>query len=383
MILPRKLNIIKLLHEKSHFLFGPRSTGKTTLIEHQLADAIVYDLLDSQTYADLLRRPSIIEERLRDPEKIIVIDEVQKLPGLLDEVHRLIHKRKCRFLLTGSSARKLKRGGANLLAGRAWTAYLYPLTSREIPEFDLIRYLNCGGLPHVLPSDSFARELKEYVSNYLREEIQAEAATRNTQAFAEFLDMMALSNGKEINYESLANDCQVSPFTMKNYIQILSDTMIGFSLPGFMKTKKRKAISRAKHYLFDIGVVNSLAQRGSIASKSELFGNAFEHFILLELRACLSYQRKDHQLCYWRSTSQFEVDFVIGNAVAVEVKATEMATERHTKGLVALKEEGLIRRYLVVTLDAEKRVLSNGCEVYPWRDFLDELWGGKLLGNAS
>jgi predicted AAA+ superfamily ATPase len=372
----RVLNLPNLLKNKSFFLFGPRATGKTSLFNAQLGNAKVFDLLDAEVYNQLLRRPKIIEEALRGDagEQIVVIDEVQKLPAVLDEVHRILSKHPVRFLLTGSSARKLRHGGANLLAGRAWQAELFALCSQEIPNFDLMTYLNTGGLPAIYGNPLAHEELRGYVGTYLKEEIQAEALTRNLPAFAAFLDAMALCNGHEINFESLASDCGVSPMTLKNYISILDDTLIGFSLPGFTKTRKRKAISRAKYYLFDIGLVNHIASRGEILPKSELFGRAFEHFLLLEIRAWNSYRRHYKHLSYWRSTSQFEVDCIIGDELAVEVKATDLVQDRHLKGLRALKEEGLIKEYCVVSCDQNKRVTEDGITIYPWREFLSRLW---------
>ncbi len=374
----RSLHLADLLKKKSFFLFGPRSTGKTTLIQHQLPTARLYDLLDSSAFKRLLKNPGLLEEDNRGTKAVIVIDEIQKLPALLDEVQRLIKAYGWTFLLTGSSARKLKRGAANLLAGRAWRADLFPLTSSEIPDFNLLQYLNRGGLPHVYFSDDSGEELDNYVSLYLKEEIQSESLTRNLPAFSDFLDAIALSNGEEINFESFASDCGVSPGTAKNYIQILEDTLIGFSLPGFTKTKKRKAIGRIKHYLFDVGVVNHLCQRGVILEKSELFGKAFEHFIVQEIRAYLSYSRLRHVLSYWRSTSQFEVDLIIGQELALEIKSAHQVHDKHLKGLRALKEEGLIRRYAVVSLDAKMRTTSDGITVYPWEQFLEELWKGTF-----
>ena len=204
----RILDLTKLLKKKSFFLFGPRGTGKTTLIQHTLSDTTVIDLLEIKTYREYLKNPSIISEQKLKP--IVAIDEVQKLPEILDEVHRLIEAEKLRFLLTGSSARKLKRGGANLLAGRAWWAELFPLTATEIPDFDLVTYLNRGGLPAIYPSDDYVEELRAYTALYLKEEIQNEALTRKVVQFSEFLDLMALSNGEEISYQSIAGDCGVS-----------------------------------------------------------------------------------------------------------------------------------------------------------------------------
>lgn len=379
----RTLNLAKLLEKKSFFLFGPRSTGKSTLIATQLKDAKVYDLLDSVVFQRLLKRPSLIEEEIKDPKQLIVLDEIQRLPELLNEVHRLIFKKNIKFLLTGSSARKLKRGSANLLAGRAWQSELFPLTFAEISNFDLITYLNSGGLPQIYGSQDAKEELNSYVSTYLREEIQAEAITRSVGAFAEFLDLIALSNGQEINFESLASDSQVSTGTLKNYISILEDTLLGFKLPGYVKSKKRKAISRAKFYLFDIGVTNHLAKRSLIEEKSELFGLAFEHFIALELRAYISYRRLMQDLCYWRTTSQIEVDFVIGDRLAIEVKASSLVQEKHLKGLRALKEEKIktMNRYIVVSCDTSKRYLEDGIEIYPWRQFLEELWKDQIFSK--
>ncbi len=375
----RSLNISNLLEKKSFFLFGARSTGKSTLISQQLPLAKTYDLLDAEIFNRLLKRPKILEEELTDSNQVVVIDEIQKLPSLLDEVHRLIEKRGVKFLLTGSSARKLKRGGANLLAGRAWVASLFPLTSREIHDFDLLNYLNQGGLPSVYNKPYAKEELLSYVGTYLKEEIQAEAITKNIQAFAEFLDIIALSNGKEINYERLSSDCQVSPTTLKNYIDILEDTLIGFRLPGYLKTKKRKSISRAKHYLFDIGITNTLCNRGEIKSKSELFGEAFEHFILLETRAFLSYERKNIPMSYWRSTSQHEVDLLLGDSVAIEIKASHLVTEKHCSGLRALQEEGIHKRYIIVSNDLNPRKTSDNIEILPWQIFLEQLWAGLII----
>ena len=377
----RTLNLANLLEKKSFFLFGPRSTGKSTLITAQLKEAKIYDLLDASVFQRLLKRPRLIEEEILDPKQLIVLDEIQRLPELLNEVHRLIVKRNIKFLLTGSSARKLKRGSANLLAGRAWQSELFPLTFAEISNFDLLTYLNHGGLPQIYGSPDAKEELNSYVSTYLREEIQAEAVTRNIGAFAEFLDLIALSNGQEINYESLASDSQVSTGTLKNFISILEDTLLGFKLPGYVKTRKRKAISRAKFYLFDIGVTNHLAKRSFIEEKSELFGLAFEHFIALELRAYISYRRLMMDLCYWRTTSQIEVDFIVGDHLAIEVKASSLVQDKHLKGLRALKEEKIktLKRYIIVSCDTSKRSLEDGIEIYPWKEFLEDLWKDKLL----
>lgn len=380
--LPRTLDVSNLLKQKSFFIFGPRGTGKTTLLRHQLPDARIYDLLDTRLFARLMKDPGILAEENREGTGIIVIDEIQKLPSLLNEVHRMISQSGRTFLLTGSSARKLKRGAANLLAGRAWHADLFPLSSHEIPQFNLLKYLNRGGLPHVHFGDDPSEELENYVSLYLKEEIQSESLTRNLPAFSSFLDAIALSNGEEISMESFGRDCGVSPGTVRNYLQILEDTLVGFSLPGFTKTKKRKAISRIKHYLFDLGVVNTLCRRGEIRSGSELFGRAFEQFIVQEIRACTSYRRLGLPMTYWRSLSQFEVDLVVGNELALEIKGTQRVQDHDLKGLRALKEEGLVAQYAVVSLDPETRKTTDSIQIYPWEIFLKLLWEGKILKKS-
>ncbi|MCG2725743.1 MAG: ATP-binding protein [Elusimicrobia bacterium] len=374
----RVLSLPSLVGATNHFLFGPRSTGKTYLIRKQLPDVKVYDLLDSDVFSRLARRPKMLGEELSTTDKVVVIDEIQKLPTLLDEVHRLIETKGTRFLLTGSSARKLRRGGSNLLGGRARQARLYPLCFPEIPQFDLITYLNRGGIPRILPLKDYEDELRGYADLYLREEITAEALVRNISQFARFLDIMALQNGEELNYEGIASDCGVPARTLQNYVQILEETLIGFPVHSFRATKKRKAITRSKFFLFDMGVANVMAQRGEIKPHSELFGKCFEHFMFLELRSYLGYRRRPQALQYWRSTTGFEVDCVVGDRLAIEFKSGDMVSERHLRGLKALREEGLVKNFAVVSLDPQKRVV-DGITVYPWREFLIALWADKIF----
>lgn len=374
----RILDLPNLLKNRSYFLLGPRGTGKSTLIERSLPNSKIYDLLDASVFQRLLREPALISQET-DADTLVVIDEVQMLPELLNEVHRLIAKRKQTFLLTGSSARKLRKGGANLLAGRAFQASLLPLTSQEIPDFDLLTYINTTGLPEFYGNANAQEFLKAYVGTYLQEEIKAEALTRNLSGFVRFLEVVALCNGEEINYSNISSDCGVAVRTLEAYFGILNDTLIGFSIQPFLSTTKRKAITRAKYFLFDIGIVNSLTRRGRIEFKSELFGRAFEHFIALELRAFLAYRRIDMPLQYWRSLSHFEVDFIIGDQLAIEVKATDLVTEKHLKGLRALKEEGLIQTYSVVSLDPNDRLTEDGIHIWSWKSFLQKLWANCLI----
>ena len=257
----RILNLHELLAKKSFFLFGPRATGKSFLIHQDFKNARLFDLLHAPTFDRLSRRPTLISEQGVDRDALVVIDEVQKLPRLLDEVHRLIEKHGTRFLLTGSSARKLRHGGANLLAGRAWKSSLFPLVSAEIPDFDLSRHLLLGGLPVVLNSSDPWEELKAYTGTYLREEIFAESIVRKLDAFVSFLDIASTKTGEEINYVSLGSDTGISPRTIQNFFEVLEDTLVGFRLPPFRKTRARKAVSREKFYLFDLGVTSSLNDR--------------------------------------------------------------------------------------------------------------------------
>lgn len=370
----RQLDLKELLKKKSFFLFGPRATGKSFLIRKQLNNVLTFDLLRPDLFRRFVSHPeSLIEEVEVQRNKLVVIDEVQKVPALLDAVQFLIEKHSTRFLLTGSSARKLKRGHANLLAGRAWVSELLPLTSSEIPNFSLIQYLNNGGLPAIYDAKEPNEELQSYISTYLREEIQAEALTRNLEAFSRFLDVAGLCSGQLLDLQGMSRDTGIGAKTIRNYVDILKDTLIAFEVEAFRLTKSRKAVASSKLWLFDIGVTNALCGRSTIEPKSERYGVAFEHFIALELRAYLSYFRKKIQLTHWRSTSQFEVDFILGTSMAIEVKSTTHVNAHDLRGLRALREEGLIKRYVVISNDATKRII-DGIEIWPWQQFLKTLW---------
>lgn len=378
-VLARTLDLAKLLEKKSHFLLGPRGTGKSSLIRSTLPEATYIDLLAEDTFDRLLRRPSALSEYVPSAAREVVIDEIQRIPALLNEVHRLIEARKLRFLLTGSSARKLRRGSANLLGGRAWEARLFPLTSHELGDrFDLETYLNRGGLPAIYFSDFPVEELRHYGRLYLREEVQAEALVRRLDLFARFLDVAAAMNGEEVNYEAVASDAGVPAKTVANFFEVLEDTLLGFRLQPYGRSRKRKAIQRAKFYFFDVGVAGALAKRGVVEAGSNEFGRALEHFIVQEVRAYVSYLRIDDELGFWRTTSQDEVDLTVGDQLAVEIKSTEHASERHMKGLRALAEERAFRKLVLVSRDPMFRHAS-GIDVMPWRTFLDRLWAGELI----
>lgn len=377
MYIPRLLDIKTILQHKSLFLFGARQTGKTSLIQHTLAGYRVYDLLDSNIYLSLSRDPGRLEQEIRPGETAIIIDEIQKLPILLDEVHRLIEARGIHFLMTGSSARKLRRGGVNLLGGRARSRHLHPFIYMELKSrFDLLKALNRGLIPSIYFSDSPEEDLKSYAGDYLKEEIAAEALTRNIPAFSRFLQVSALCNGLLINYANIASDAQIPASTVQDYFQILRDTLIGFDLPPWKRSRKRKAITTSKFYFFDGGVVRYLQNRAEIRDKSPEFGEAFETYMAHELKAFVDFKGAG-ELCYWRSKSGYEVDFIIDDSVAIEVKAKSNVSARELRGISALKEEHMIRHYVVASLEQRPRTV-DGIEILPWNEFLTRLWSGEF-----
>lgn len=370
----RSLDLPRLLSKRSYFLFGPRQTGKSFLIAHTLAGVRLYDLLESSTYISLSQNPGRIAEELAAQNRTVVIDEIQRLPQLLNEVHRLIEKRGIRFLLTGSSARKLRRGGVNLLGGRARTKYLHPLTYRELgARFDLYRALERGLLPAIYFSDDPKADLEAYTGSYLQQEIVAEGAMRNVPAFSRFLRVAALCNGTIVNFTNVANDAQVARTTVYEYFEILKDTLILDELPAWRRSRKRKPLVSSKYYFFDVGVVAAL-QRRTFHPGTPEFGEALETYLMHELVSYRDYVSEE-PLSYWRSTSGFEVDFVVGDHTAVEVKAKENVSQTDLKSLRALAEEQKLKRYLCVSLDKRRRQVGE-IAILPVREFLETLWGG-------
>jgi predicted AAA+ superfamily ATPase len=382
----RSLNI-ELLEGSSCFLWGPRQTGKSTLLRESFPNARRYDLLMSDEYRRLLHQPALLREeclilakKAAGPPVPIVLDEVQKVPDLLDEVHWLIENTDLQFILCGSSARKLLRGQGNLLGGRALRYELFPLTYSEVPDFSLDCALNDGLMPPHYGSRLAPQRLESYVGDYLKEEIAAEALTRNVPSFSRFLEVAALGNGEMIQFSNVAREAGVSLPTVKSYYQILEDTLIGRFLPSYRKRPKRRVIATPRFYFFDIGVVNFLAKRGRIVQGSELFGKAFEHFLFMELCAHSRYSGIGYPLAYWRTASQLEVDFILGDSeVAVEVKGTQNAQSHHLRGLVAFGDEYKARRRILVSCDPRPRLTEANIEIMPWRVFLEDLWSGKII----
>lgn len=365
----------------SVFLWGARQTGKTTLLGQLYPYAKYYDLLLAHEFERLLRDPSLLSQELAYLKEgdMVIIDEVQKVPHLLDEVHSLIHHKNLRFILSGSSSRKLKRSGANLLGGRALKKILFPLVSAEIPDFDLIKAVNNGMIPrHYMVKNPWER-FRAYIGVYLNEEIREEALSRNLRIFSRFLEVAAISNGEMIVYKNIAQDCGIDYRTVKDYFEILVDTLTGYFIQGFTSTVKRRAIQAPKFYFFDVGIVNYLLNKKNLLPGSESFGRSFEHFIIQELIAYLGYTQSSEVLTYWRTSSGYEVDAIIGEGrIAIEIKSTDEVRSRHLKGLKAFLEDFPQAKAIVVSLDKYPRIL-NGVEIIPAVQFLELLWKDKII----
>lgn len=379
MKIKKRLFELNLPAGKSAFLWGPRKVGKTYWISHVLKEAEIIDLLKTDTLAEYVSRPALLRERYQNHKGLIVIDEVQKVPQLLDEVHWLIENKKLSFLLTGSSARKLRRGHANLLGGRAWRKTMTPLSYLEVTDFDLERVMVSGLLPpHYLSSDPI-EDMRAYVADYLKEEIISEALTQNIPAFNEFLRVAAITSSELINYVNVARETGVSHKVIRAYFDILEDTYLGFRIPPWKKSKNRRMITTEKFYLFDVGVANYLCRRQPRLGSPE-FGKAFEHYILMELKAYQAYRNPDMPITFWRTSTGREVDFVLGEKdLAVEIKGASRAHEGDIRSLQALIEDGPVKKSCLVCLEKQPRILANGIQILPWQMFIEQLWNGELL----
>ena len=376
---------IALPKGQSAFLWGPRKTGKTTFLKTAFPDSTVYDLLQTDLLLEYTKRPSLLRERLlaAEPKRLkepIIIDEVQKVPQLLDEIHWLIENKGLRFILCGSSARKLKRGKANLLGGRAWRYEMRPLISAELGELDLLKALNRGMLPAHYLQEEYRKSLRAYVRDYLKEEVFDEGLTRNIPAFSRFFDAVGYSHGELTNYANIARDCGVDAKTVKEYYQILVDTLLGTMIEPFSRRQDRQVISKAgKFYLFDVGVAGAIIQRRIPQEKGEQFGKAFEHFILMEILAHRSYRELDYDLNFWRTKSGLEVDFILGHGeVAIEVKGSSRIDSSDLRPLKAFIQEYRPAKAFVVCNERLPRV-HEGIRILPWREFLKMLWAGAVI----
>ncbi len=382
--LRRRLDL-RLPKGRSAFLWGPRKTGKTTYLKEKFPQSVVYDFLKTDLFVAFSKNPSLLRGQLlaKEPRLLqqpIILDEVQKVPQILDEVHWLIENKGLQFILCGSSARKLKRGQANLLGGRAWRYELFPLVSAEIGEVDLLRALNHGLIPNHYLQEDHRKSLKAYAQDYLKEEVFAEGLTRNVPAFSRFFDAMGYSHGELTNYSNIARDCGVDAKTVREYYQILVDTLLGTIIEPFKKRQHRQVIGKMpKFYLFDVGIAGVLTQRNLEEERGEAFGKAFEHFLLMELLAYRSYSESDFPIHFWRTKSGLEVDFVLGQGeVALEVKGTSRVDPSDLKPIRAFVEEHRPGKVLLVCNEKTERVIDK-IRILPWRNFLSGLWGGKII----
>lgn len=382
----RILNI-DLPKRQSAFLWGPRKTGKSTYLKERFPNSLIFDFLKSDLFIEILKSPSLIRERIlaKDDNILnfpIILDEVQKVPQVLDEVHWLIENKGLNFILCGSSPRKLKRGQSNLLGGRAWRYEMFPFVTPELKDVDLLLILNHGLIPlHYLQDyNACKKSLKAYVQDYLKEEVFAEGLTRNIPAFSRFFDAFGYSHGEITNYSNIARDCGVSSKTVKEYYQILVDTLLAMRIEPFYKKHSRKLITKApKYYLFDVGIAGYLTKRHIVEEKGVEFGRAFEHFLLMEIVAYRSYAERDFEINFWRTKSGLEVDFVLGKGeVAIEVKGSSRVDKREIVGLITFMEEYAPKRSIIVYNEKEKRIHGK-IEIIPWRNFLDKLWEGKIF----
>jgi len=374
----RIFNFYEILKKKSVFLFGARSTGKTYWIKKTIPKDTLYITLNhNETLMRLSDRPSLLNPMV-DGYKYVVIDEVQKLPPLLDVIHEIIEEQKIKFLMTGSSARKLRRQSANMLGGRALNKSFFPLVTAEIQNFNLEKYLTVGGLPRVYSSDESDLELEAYLTSYFELEVKAEAYVRNLAPFHRFVRTAAMVSGELINYANISSDCSVPASTVKDYFSILEDTLLGFVLEPWTESKKRKAIQTAKFYFFDTGVCHAVLGIHKLDRNSNLWGKAFEQFIAMELRAFLNYKMKKQKLTFWRNENKQEVDFLIGEEIAIEVKSTNRISKKHLGGLRALQEENIFKKYFVISEDEIERQ-EFGIQILHWKNFLEKLWNGDII----
>lgn len=369
---------LNLPEGKSAFLWGPRKVGKTFWIKKHLQHAEIIDLLMTDLFADYASRPALLRERYQNHKAMIVIDEVQKIPALLDEVHWLIENKGISFLLTGSSARKLRRGHANLLGGRAWKRRMTPLSIMEVEGFDIERVMVSGLIPTHYLSEQPIEELRAYVADYLKEEIVTESLVQNIPAFNDFLRVAALTSSELINYANIARETGVNAKIVRTYFDILEDTYLGFRIKPWIRSQNRRMIETEKFYLFDVGVTNYLAKREPKIGSAE-FGKSFEHYILMELIAYQTYRNPDLPIAFWRTSSNQEVDFILGEKdLAIEIKGSSRVHEVDAKHLLTLKEDGRVKKSVIVCMESQPRTILNDIEILPWRIFLERLWNKEF-----
>lgn len=384
--------LIKLPRKHSFFLFGPRQVGKTTLIEESFdsTKTLSYDLLDHETFLKLSRSNRVLREEVKHrSSKIthVIIDEIQKIPELLDEVHYILEKLENPpyFVLTGSSARKLRQMNANMLGGRAWNYTLYPLSFCEIQswdknQFSLLKACEIGTLPVVYLEEERAdaiRTLYSYAETYLEQEIKAEALVRNLPAFVDFLKLVASENGLIVNYTNLSADLGVSAITVKDYYQILVDTLIGFYLRPISSSNRKTLAKSPKFYFFDMGVQRALAREldSALIIPSEDFGRVFEHFVIRELIALTKYNERNYEFFFYRTKDKVEVDLIVKTSkeiFAIEIKGTRNIKAKHLSGLRSFAKL-YPKAQLVCASLVDNRVKKDDILICPWQELFDIL----------
>lgn len=385
----RVFNLTEKLEKRSQFLFGPRRTGKSSYIKNELKTADIklnWNFLDNKLYIDAVNNPSLLSQEVRArgiTEGIVVIDEVQRVPFLLNEIHMLIEETDIKFLLTGSSARKLREQGVDLLGGRASKNIIHPLVYPEIEdrEFSLEKIFKSGLIPEFFLSEDAEVELllDDYISEYLVEEIQREANIKKLPQFYHFLQIVAASSGEQIVYSNIASDIEMSKDSIREWFSILEDTLLGFMVEPYTKTQKRKAVQTSKFYMFDIGVCRALLNNPVPGELQTEYGKMFENYIAMELRAYLDYNHSKKKLTYWRTRNNFEVDFILGDEVAVETKTSKNIVAKDMKGLLALKEETSFKQYIIVCREERPRLLDNQILILPYKMFLSKLWKSEIV----
>lgn len=367
----------KPIDGKSFFLLGPRGTGKTHWVKEELPNAIYIDLLKTETYLEFLANPSRLESFIPPGLKDwIVIDEVQRIPDLLNEVHRLIEQNNYKFVLTGSSARSLRKKGINLLAGRALMYKMHPLTVQELGDkFDLKRSLQYGNLPAVLTEPNPKAYLSAYVNTYLREEVLQEGLTRNLAAFSRFLEIASFSQGSIINMTEIAREVGIQRKVVASYFEILEDLLLGYRLPVFIKRAQRKTTQHPKYYLFDAGIYQTVRPKGLLDSTAEIGGAAVETLFFQELLAINDYLQLGYQIYYWQLQNKTEVDFIVYGEkgfYAFEIKSSERVDLKDCKGLLSFAEEYPEAKLYLIYCGNEPRYFGN-IEVLPITSALKRL----------
>ena len=380
----RALEIDSILEDESLFLFGPRMTGKTAYIENELQKEAILSItfLDGDTLDAFKQNPVLLRSMLHGKDEgFVIIDEVQLFPRILLDVQHVMTHSDIQFLLTGSSARKIKKSGNNLLGGRAGIIYMHPLVWKEVEDKNssLDDILGSGMLPKVFQSKNPQILLRNYVRAYLETEIAAEGERRDLDKFNDFIAFAASENTELMNFSNVSRDIGMSADTIKNWYQILVDTFIGHYLRPYRKGTKRVPVNTAKFYFFDVGVARTAARMPVPSENMTEYGKLFENYIFMELKAYMDYNMTDDGFYFWRTREGYEVDFVIEGKAAIEVKTSKNITNKELRGLRAFMEEGVVKDYILVCREQFERTTEDGIRIIPWKLFLTQLWNGDII----